>query len=236
LTASLSVDKLFVSLNSRSDVNSDPPRRSNGASVTKKPLFLYIAVFSLHLALAGASIALFLIYDLDSFFGRYEFRINHALGIRQTHFARGHITVGLPTLMLAVPLCLALWAFSTSRRGRRFLVTSSAAISTLVPLTFWIGIRLSSTMGIRWPYSLSVLETASVAWLALLIGSGKRSLPDWVMLLAMAVHFFYWDLAPGGEGWNWEYPGYLGPTGPLLGLCAAWTWVLTRRSVAQLGI
>lgn len=193
--------------------------RSRGPTIQ----YLHEAMFALNTSCAIVSCTFAASEEVYNPFAHLEIRINHFLHIRQTDFIRGHFAFWIPALTLALCAELLLRVFSRARLTSFVLRPFAGATAFLLLPTVWIyADRLRG-----WPFvSLyEGLEVAIIIIVFLLICIRSPSVPGWVGPVAAVLHFFFWYLFLNGfRAPNWEKPGYLGPAGPFLTLCASLAW------------
>lgn len=183
---------------------------------------LWEVCFSLHLAFAGMSVVLIASETMPTLFGRMESRINNFLHISQTDFIRGYFGIWVPTVLGAFLIWILLRAFHRGRYTQEFLRSVAGLITILTPPTFWVVVYVHMSWSFAARYR-SVIEVTTALVCTLLFLSGKRRVPTWIGFIFLIAHYAFWYYIPGSEHGR---PSYLGPFGPLLGLCSAVVWFL----------
>ena len=184
---------------------------------------LWEALFSLHLAFAGMSMACIASIAVAAPFSRMECRINAFLHIRQTDFIRGYFATWVPSALAAVLIWVLLRTFARTRFIKEFLRSSAGAVTIFAPPAFWVFFYEQSFWPVGWPSRGAPFELAIALACTLLFLSGKWKAPPWVSFLLLTVHYVFWYFAGSS---NPSYPNYAGPFGPTLGFCAAVVWGL----------
>jgi len=184
---------------------------------------LWEALFSLHIGLAGASVTLMLSMALDALFSRLETRINFFLHVRQTDLVRGHLTIWIPSVSVALLAWLMLHATAHTRFTQRFLRSIAGIVTIFIPLPFWVILYQTTSWPLYWRCVGFPLEMTAALVFALWFLSGKWKAPSWAGLLLLVAHYMFWYFAPDS---NPSISGYAGTLGPILGFCSAVAWGL----------
>lgn len=182
--------------------------------------YLCEALFCLHLAFAGMSMMLMTTTVAHAQLGRMERAINDLLHIRNTDFIRGYFGIWIPSVCVAALLWILLRALVHKPFAQRVLPSAMGIIILFTPATF----KLFRFQLDSWPVDwLLWAGLAITAICAVLLISGRWNWPLWAAWPLLFAHYTFWYFTPGSV---YGVPSYAGPTGPILGLCAALAWSL----------
>jgi hypothetical protein len=157
-------------------------------------------------------------------FAHLEVAVNHVLHIRQTDFIRGHFEFWIPALGLAGFFGLALRLSSRAQLKHRLLRSFAGASALFLPPAAWICADQHRSLLLASPYV--PLELAVLTAIFLFVVFSKWSVSLFAGLACVTAHYVFWYwLFNGFHIPNWNAPGYFGPVGPSLALCASLIWV-----------
>jgi hypothetical protein len=158
------------------------------------------------------------------------------LKVPKDSFTEGYFAFFLPAIALAA--CSWVLLRLLARAGiERQLPRSVAGLAALAAApTWWLCATYAASRRYGWsPFAaIQSYEVVLVLVFATLYLSGKWSVPEWAVLVALMLHYGFWFWQFGRHLF---FMGYGGPVAPTVGLCAGVTWVLyLRRAREGLGV
>lgn len=184
---------------------------------------LWEALFSLHLGFAAMTMVFIANPALDPPFSRMETRINVFLHIRQTDYVRGYFSIWVPSVLVSLLIWVVLRTFARTRFIQGFLRSLAGIVTIFTPMAFWVFLYEHTSRPVGCPWEEAAFEMAAALIFTLLFLLGKWQVPAWASLLLLAAHYVFWYFTPSSDP---AQAGYGGPSGPILGFCAAAAWGL----------
>lgn len=205
-------------------------------------LVLAEALFSLNTAFAAMSLTFCASQSASLPFLHLEVYLNYHLGIRQTDYIRGYLTVWIPSLVLAICLLILLRFLSGLSLTKWIMQSMAGILIVLCPTAVWTCGYERNGWSLQWPYKMIWGEAALVLICICIFLKGSSELSRKIGLSALLGHciFWYWFMGDGLHlpNFNWEIPGYGGPFGMVVGICTLVVWSLyayrTRRFRSEL--
>lgn len=191
--------------------------------------FFVELLFSLNAGFAAISIIFCASSPASRPFVHLEVYLNELLGIPQTDYIRGYFTLWIPSLLFAASL-LALLRFVIARHfTRSFFCTLVGMAILLCPAAIWTCVYERNGWSLQWPYKIIWGEAAFALVCVLIFLKGTWELSRKIGFSALIGHcvFWYWFMSDGFRlptSLNWGIPGYDGPFGMLVNICALWVW------------
>jgi len=201
------------------------------------------ALFSVNTAFAALSIAFGASLSTALPFIHLEVYLNSLLGIPQTDYIRGYLTIWIPSMIVTVCL-LTLLRLLRELHVTQLVVRSIAGFMILLsPAAVWTCGYEQNGWSLQWPYKMIWGEGAAAAICIYVFLKGPWDISRRVGVLALLGHsiFWYWFTSDGFHWpirFEWGRPGYGGVFGMLVGIPALMTWGLYayRMKAYALGV
>ena len=189
------------------------------------------ALFSLNTAFAAMSLTLCVSRSASLPFIHLEVYLNHLLGIRQTDYIRGYFTVWIPSLLLAICLLSLLRLLSRLSLTKWIMQFVAGILILLCPTAVWSCGYERNGWSLQWPYKIIWGEAALALICVCIFLKRSSEMSRKIGLSALLGHciFWYWFMSDGfhlPNSLNWGMPGYGGPFGMVVGICALVAWGL----------
>jgi hypothetical protein len=185
-------------------------------------------LFSLNLAFIITSLLYF--YDFFSrAFIRVEVSSNALLGIRQTDLIRGYFAIWIPSILIAMGVWLLLRGFSRTKVVSILLFQSAGFVSLCGTAIFWYYLNLKFGWVFDARFWAGFLELPVALVCVGLFLNRRFRLPWFYGVLLLAAHFAFWFWILG----NVTLASYIGPMGPIVGLCSSVAWAACVNVVSS---